>query len=221
MHSSNIKGWRIPRAWPGETAYVVGGGPSLRNVDLACLKGRRVIVVNSSYQLVPFADYLFFGDQRWWLEHDWRPEMQNFRGQIVTCSTSVSHLRVHKVNRRLPPEIGLAVENDAVVSQRTSTQGAMNLAFHLGVKRIVLVGIDMGRAPDGASHHHKPHPWPPRPGNVVWDEQLEQLQHIVGPLKRHGVEVINTSPVSRIEWWPKMSLQAALESDNVGRKHAS
>lgn len=205
--------YKIGREYPDETIFIIGGGPSLRGVSLDCLRGRRCIVINSSYTIVPWADWLFFGDQRWWLEHDERPAMKAFGGRILTCSSSVSHHRVYKVNRVIPPP-GLAFSNDSVASQRTSTQGAMNLAFHLGASRIVLVGIDMGRAPDGTTHHHIPHPWKPRPGNVVWDEQLEQMEKIVAPLKKRNVEVINTSPVSRIEWWPKATLIEAVAMES-------
>lgn len=214
--------WTVQEEWKGETVFMVGGGPSLRGVSLDCLRGRRVVAINSSYLKVPFADLLFFGDARWFLEHREGLDIAAFKGRIASCSSSVSHPRVLNLNRVVPPP-GYAEARDAVASQRTSLQGAMNLVGHLGARKIVLVGIDMGRAPDGVSHHHAPHPWPPRPGNVVWDEQMHMLESIVEPLKRHKIEVVNTSPVSRIPWWPKQSLQdvLAMESDDVGRQHAS
>ncbi len=206
--------WTVQEEWKGSTVYIVGGGPSLRGVDLGCLKGRRVIVINSSYLKCPFADLLFFGDARWYWEHHDTPEFRNFRGLKVSCSVSLSGPDLRHLQRVIPSATcGYAEPRDMVASQRTSLQGAMNIAGHLGVKRIVLVGIDMGRAPDGASHHHRTHPWPPRPGNVVWDEQLHSLEWIVEPLKKRGIDVVNTSAVSRIPWWPKMTLAGALDSE--------
>ena len=56
--------WSVPREWPGETAFIVGGGPSVLGQDLDALRGRRVIVINSSVYAVPGADFLFFDDHR-------------------------------------------------------------------------------------------------------------------------------------------------------------
>ena len=58
--------WSVPRAWPGETAYIVAGGPSVAWQDLGLLRGRRVIAVNSSWEAVPWAAILLFADLRWW-----------------------------------------------------------------------------------------------------------------------------------------------------------
>ncbi len=90
---------------------------------------------------------------------------------------------------------------------RTSLHAAMNFAVHLGASRLVLLGADM--QPDGErTHHHAPHPWPQKPG--CWDTQMTALRQTVEPLAQMGIEVINTSPVSRIDWWPKASLDECL-----------
>ena len=45
-----------------QTVFIVAGGASVLEHDLEALRGRRVIVINSSVHAVPFADYLYFGD---------------------------------------------------------------------------------------------------------------------------------------------------------------
>lgn len=197
--------WAAAAEWPGETVYIIGGGPSVKTQNLAMLRGRRVIVINSSYEAYPEADFLFFGDARWWLEHCGRPAMRAFEGRVVTCANKVSDPRLLKMRRVVPPP-GLAEARDSVASQRTSLQGAINLAVHLGAQRLVLLGADMCRSADGATHHHAPHKWPNPPGNASWDVQMSQLRLVVDPLRRRGVEVINTSPVSRLTWWPRRLL---------------
>lgn len=207
--------WSVPKRWVGETAFVIAGGPSVDFEDVTKLRGRRVIVVNSSYEIAPdFAAYCFFGDLRWWELHSERPAFKAFKGRFVSCSRSAHGEGLLKLNR-IAPNInekaggigpGLSLDPRSVVCQRTSLQGAMNLAFHLGAAKIVLVGADMGRAADGRSHHHTPHPWENKPGNRTWDIQMTQLRLIAEPLERFGVKVVNTSPVSRIDWWPKARL---------------
>lgn len=193
--------WTIPKEWPGETAFIIAGGPSVPADAATLLRGRRVIVINSSHQLVPEADFLFFGDSRWWNEN--RRKAAGFAGRIVSL-TGVTDPRVLIV-RRYDVKVGLSLKPDGLVMGRTSLQAAINLAFLLGSRRIVLLGADMGPAPDGRTHHHEPHPWPLRPG--CWDEQMQFLKYMVEPLKAAGVEVLNASPVSRIPWWPKVRLE--------------
>jgi hypothetical protein len=202
--------WNVEREWDGETAFVICGGTSVAGMDLSCLKGRKVVAVNSSYEVAPFADILFFGDQRWWSKH--RSKVISFKGRIATASARAEKKdpkRLLLLKRRTPPP-GLVVDSDCVVMERTSLQAAMNLLVHLGVKRIVLIGADMRRGADGKSHHHSPHPWKNKPGDKSWDLQMKQLQLIVDPLKKLQVEVINTSMISRLPWWPKMTLEEAI-----------
>ena len=201
--------WRMAPEWAGETAFIVAGGTSVLDQDLSLLRGRRIIVVNSSYEAVPFADILFFGDASWWETHCRRAALIAFAGRIVTVSARAIGQRLLRLRRQVPPP-GLSRDPSCVVSERTSLQGAINLAVHLGVKRIVLLGADMRRADDGRSHHHSPHPRPNKPGNLTWDIQMAQLRLSVDPLRELGVEVINTSPISRIDWWPRAELGACL-----------
>jgi hypothetical protein len=207
--------WNIQPEWQGETAYIVAGGPSVKSENLELLKGKRVIAINSSYEAVPFADLLFFADSRWWnnnVDH-----LANWAGRIATVSTRFTDSRFLRLRRRVPNTEprkgpigpGLAIEPNAVVACRTSLQGGMNIAFHLGANRIVLIGADMGRAPDGSTHHHTPHPWNNKPGNRTWDIQMSELALIAAPLRERGVIVVNSSPTSRIpdSWgWQRIPL---------------
>ena len=197
--------WSVPREWDGQTAFIIGGGPSVADEDVAALKGRHVIVVNSSYEVAPWADYLLFGDLPWWHHHS--KQLRNFAGKIVTVSASQAKdppwgklLRCRKIK----PPPGLSANPQELVMQKTTVQGAINLAVHFGCNRIVLLGVDMGRAADGRSHHHAPHARPSNPG--CWDEQMDQLRLAVEPLQRLNVSIINTSMRSRIGFWPKQPL---------------
>lgn len=202
--------WTIPEDWPGETVFIVAGGTSVSYQGAHRLQGKRVIAVNSSYETVPFADILFFGDNRWYLEHYGRPAFKEFKGRKVTVSQPASGgPELFKLNRVTPPP-GLCIDRRGLASQRTSLQGAMNLAVMLGAKRLILLGADAGRAKDNRSHHHKPHKWRNKPGDVTWDHQMQQLQLIVAPLAEMGIEVVNTSPVSRLPYWPIIPLERFL-----------
>ena len=201
--------WHVAPEWAGETAFIVAGGTSVLDQDLSLLRGRRVIVINSSYEAAPFADFLFFGDASWWETHCRRQALAAFAGRVVTVSVRAAGPRLLRLRRRVPPP-GLSLDRSCAVSERTSLQGAINFAVHLGVKRIVLLGADMRRADDDRSHHHSPHPRPNKPGNQTWDIQMAQLRLAVEPLRQLGIDVVNTSPITRIDWWPRAELAACL-----------
>jgi hypothetical protein len=79
-----------------------------------------VIVVNSSYEAVPFADFLFFGDASWWETHCRREA-------IVAFSVAVSVRAAGKrLLRRLVPPPGLRLDPTGLVSERTSLRTSVD-----------------------------------------------------------------------------------------------
>ena len=89
--------WRPTKEWAGETAFIVGGGPSALHADLSTLRGRKVIAINSSWRAMPWADFLVFSDNRWWAEHgpilldeSQRQRPAVFGGRIVAVTTTIT-----------------------------------------------------------------------------------------------------------------------------------
>src|SRR4051812_43958873 len=58
----------VPRSWEGQTCVILAGGPSLKNENLALLDAYhpRVIAINDSWKLRPYASVLYFCDLEWW-----------------------------------------------------------------------------------------------------------------------------------------------------------
>ena len=54
--------WNPPQIWKDQTAFILGGGPSLKDADLDLIHDRRVIGVNNAYQLGSWVDVCWFGD---------------------------------------------------------------------------------------------------------------------------------------------------------------
>jgi uncharacterized Rossmann fold enzyme len=209
-----VHNWKIPEEWPGETVFIVGGGPSVAHQRVHRLEGKKIIAVNSSYEAVPFASYVFFGDNRWHEEHRSRPNFVAMvkRARIVTVSAPAHGEYLKKLDRITPttPELGLTTTRRGLSCQKTSFQGAINLAAMKGAKRIVLLGLDGQRSANGLTHHHKPHKWVTKPGNITWEAQKTQLQFIVEPLKKLGIETFNTNPDSNFTYWPHEPLESFL-----------
>lgn len=188
--------------WQGETCFIVAGGPSLAGFDFSRLDGRKVIVINSSVFAYPAAPVLYFGDSRWWV-WNCKKVKETYSGHIFTAS-EISDGRVRNLVKRAPPP-HISTDRGQVTMQRTSLTAALNLAVHFGCPRVVLLGADQQPAPNGRTHHHEPHPIPQMRG--CWDVQMKELRLVAKSLAELGVEVINTSLGSRIDWWPKQPIE--------------
>jgi len=184
--------WSVPREWPGETAFIVAGGPSVLTQNLELLHRRNVIVINSSVHAVPWADFLYFGDWRWWNEDENRAAVAAFRGRVVTVSQLVRDEKVLHCRTAAPP--GLELQTDSLMQKATSLTAATNLAAHLigPGGTIVWLGADGRIATDGRTHHHKPHRFAHR--RDCYNKQRADLVTIVPSLQALNISLFNASP---------------------------
>jgi hypothetical protein len=189
----------------GQSVFIVGGGPSVADQDLSLLRGRKVIAINSSFMVVPFADVLFFGDARWWKENRSRV-IDGFKGDLVTTAEELKGNNEDQL-RLLKKTLEWSDDPEAAFVRRTSVTGAINWAFHhWGARKFVLLGVDGGPI-KGLTHHHKPHPWA-IPSTWVVD-QRKDFEALDEALRARGVEVINASPGSSVPFWSITSLADA------------
>jgi len=207
--------WTVPCEWPGECVFIIGGGPSVLSQDLNALRGRRVIVINSSVYAAPWADFLFFGDWRWWNEEENKAAVDSFDGRVVTTTRLVRGDPKVLVCRKTNPP-GLAKARDSLVQKWTSLTAATNLAAHLVGRggTIVWLGAD-GKVAADRTHHHKPHRWPHKPG--AYDKQHADLVTILPSLKALGIAAYNASPGTA---WTDLLPQVELEDVLEGRRAA-
>lgn len=203
--ASNPEYWTVPREWPGETCFILGGGPSLRGFGAAVLRGRRVIAINNSYLLAPWADVLYYCDRQWWVKH--REEaLATFTGQYrISLGTSEGGTRrLYQGGPR-----GLDTRPNALRHGSNSGYQAINLAYHFGVSRIVLLGYDL-HVDESQSHWHAGHGASLNSQAQALDLFLPRFPHLVEPLRAAGVEVINATPSSALRCWPYIPLENLL-----------
>ena len=180
--------------WTGQTAIIVASGPSAAGTDFDLLVGHRVIAINRSWELVPWADVLFGMDGQFWHHHQGVP---TFGGRKVTASNLAAQA------------FGL----DLLFSPSGNNSGvrALYLAEAYGVTRALLVGFDMH--PKAGVHWHEKHGGVTHnPGVPEMRQWRAEMDRIAPVLAKRGMTVINCTPGSALTCFPKMSLREALDA---------
>lgn len=134
----------IPRLWAESTVFIIGGGPSLLQQDLSLIHSHRVIGVNQAFRLGNWIDVCWYGDKQWYSQN--LKDIKNFGGLVLTCSAEARKekrwKRVKYVGRS--KRVGIEYKKRTHVAWNgNSGASAVNVAYWLGAKRVVLLGFDM------------------------------------------------------------------------------
>lgn len=203
--------WRAPAdRFAGRAAFILGGGPSLTAEDVNRIKGRGAVIAvnNAGLDLAPWADVLFFADgwPRWF---GWNKDrLHEFKGDLI-----VSRAAVPQTDPRL---VTITHDNRSPLSRHPSKvaghcggSSAINLAYLMGARVIVLMGFDMR-----GGNWHQDHKAPPLP-NAHRDRFIPALERMAPELEAEGVLVINTNPDSALRCFPFADLGDLLTVDNL------
>lgn len=196
----------VPRLFPGGTVAIFAGGPSLTRTDVDYCRDKvdGSIVINNSYKLAPWATALYAADRRWWM---WHKGVKDFTGLKYSLSPTAGKMYPDVQVLFNSGSKGLDTNPRALKHGYNGTHQAINLAVHFGAKRILLLGVDMQRGSDGKEHWHGEHPNRSRSPYRVF---IKHLATLCNPLEELGVEVVNCSPRSVLECFPKRSLYDVL-----------
>lgn len=128
-------------------------------------------------------------DRAWWVKY-FAGRRKRFAGEKITCNQNVQGVKSVRFSH-----------------PKNSGAGAVALAEYFGARRIIMLGYDCQYAEDGKRHWHGDHP--KGLGNAVsmphWYEQFRELS-----TQLTHCEIINASRATRLEFWPRQSLEAAL-----------
>lgn len=194
---------RIDPIFLGETVYIVGGGPSLEGFDFSSLNNKITIAVNKSFLHLKNPTVIYWSDYR---VYRW------YENEIL------AHKNAHKItNKPLPDNAGVinllstgkfGLEKDphGLRDGGNSGYAAMNLAYHFGAKKIILLGFDM-KLINGKSHYHEGYDVNKKPDTKMYERlMLPSFDSIAEYLKKAKVQVYNASPESSITCFQKIDL---------------
>jgi hypothetical protein len=194
----------VPQLWPGGTIVILASGPSLTQQDADYVRGKAdaVIAINTTYQLAPWADCLYGSDgsRRFWRWHNGVPTFTGLKYTVEANKYGVPALRN-------TGQDGLETHPTGLRTGKNSAYAAINLAFHFGAQKIVLLGVDMGRGPTNRAHWHGEHPDKSVP---PFDHCLRLFPTIVEPLQNRQIDVVNCSRQTAVTCFPRVPLEEAL-----------
>lgn len=195
--------WKPQQWWAGQDAFIIGGGPSLREFDWRRLIPFLTVGCNDAYQLGPsVCTICMFSDLNWYQQHLKRG-IKEFPNPVITNQSSLHESEIENV---------LTMERSSNGPSRTALgwggntgYSAINLALILGARRVFLLGFDMKRVkrktnwhdqnvgvPNDASYHRF----------IQGFEQSVELFAKVFPER----EIINITPDSELNVFPKADL---------------
>lgn len=168
------------------------------------------IAVNDAYRLFPNANALYAGDGDWWDVHRGVP---GFAGEKWTShdkrgNDNLARAERYGLNLILGrPGEGFSANPSVIHYGSNSGFQAINLAILFGATRIILVGFDM-TASNRKRHFFGDHPEPL--GNTAkYESFIPEFRRAAKRLPPH-IEIINATPDSRLDCFPRLSLSEAL-----------
>tara|TARA_R110000823_G_scaffold4223_9_gene15973 strand:- start:897 stop:1682 length:786 start_codon:yes stop_codon:yes gene_type:complete len=196
----------VKDSWVGETAYLIGGGPSLKNFNWSRLNNKKTIAINKAFMFYPQATALYWTDARFYTWYS--KDIDNFKGLKYTISARRNlPQNVHLLKRGV--KYGVETTKNSLAHGNNSGYAAINLALHLGVKRIVLLGYDMGNS-GTTSHFHDGYPVN-QTGDHVYDKHfLPGFGILQDQIKGKGIQIFNACPTSKLNTFKKISIEESL-----------
>lgn len=205
----------VPRAWPDSTIVLIAGGPSLTKPQVesarrAWIAGRaRVLGCNEAYLAAPWIDALYASQRTWWETHIDAVREVHLAMLFSQDEKACDMYGLWYVPSR--PEPGLSADAGYIHNGGPGGHSGfqlLNLAAHLGARRIVLLGYDCRTAPAPRLAAYG--------GQAVaqdsgyFGDWVDAYRAARDHLEELGIEVINCSPDSAIDAFPRSRIGAVL-----------
>lgn len=215
-------GFLKPIWTPATGVVVAASGPSLTAAQLELCReaGLEALVVNNAYQLAPWARALYAADSAWW--NHYQPV---FDGDKWICRADRA-VHANRLVDRTVERHGLKTaliktgaagwSHDWLCGGTAGHSGyqAVQLAWHLGARDIILLGYDCRNGDDGKRHFFGDHE-----GKLNKRSALRHWGPMYAGLKDLPETVIvNATPDSAIDAFPKMTVLEALR-EREARKY--
>jgi len=218
--------WEVTKIWAGNTAFIIGGGPSLaiqaglspnqkdpkilfpaiaEYLSKLGLNKHRVIGVNDAFRLGDdLIDVAWFTDCGWFDKNF--VEFARFAGlKAHICSRHGERPGTHRIIRK--ETSGISTDPKVIHWNGCSGSSAINLAYLLGARRVILIAFDMQFGQGKVNNWHAEHKKKRAKGWNPYPRFLKPFITIAQDAKELGLEIINANPDSALDIFPKMKLE--------------
>jgi hypothetical protein len=201
---SKVTYTKVEPLYKGQTVYIIGGGPSLKGFNWDLLKGKKVIAINRAYEFCK-AEVVYWTDGRF---YQWnKDELDALTATKYTIQPSANQINVNVIRRGM--RHGLETNPSMLAHGDNSGYAAINLAYHLGAKQIVLLGYDMGNV-NGESHFHDGYQVSATTDDTYETRFMKGFPYLADMLKEKGINVWNVSPISKLTCFQRLTIEQAL-----------
>lgn len=200
-----------PPYWDDKPVVLVGGGPSLIGFNFSQLKSKQVYVVGINQAIFDApccagvsADVMFM--------HQRRAPLEEYATKfpVYACvPESIHPTKMVHLDKRWKNAFS---EHPSVINTVGSSGfAALNVAYLMKARRIILLGFDYCVLNRGRSHHyHNKYPWHRRTTGE-WPRWAAGYETALPQLRAANIEVINASPQSAIKAFRKISIIDAMK----------
>lgn len=204
-----------------KTIIIIASGPSLTRADVALVEesGLDMMGINNTYQLTDKLRYHYACDTKWWR---W--------AYTEAPKPPQQHTEKYSLNNKDRPEnrgedegwpgvYQMGMGNRQGLSHKwpilswggNSGYQAINLAYLLGYKRIVLLGYDLSEQ-KGRSHWHPDHSFrgSTNPDNGTFAMWMRDFQTLANAIEKTDATVINATRRTALRFFPQQELESVL-----------
>lgn len=219
--------WKIPNIWQDGECIILGGGSSvpqqlgvpdelIHSVSTGVkkaekfspyfqpIKSKHIIGINMAFRLGTWVDMMFFGDASFFKKN--KQEILAWQNLRITCATFDKVVGIKRV-KRSKQKYGITGIRDEVCWNANSGAAAINVAVHLGVKRIILLGFDMQSVENQTHWHQYYAPKDLKKMKDTYKKHLAGFPEIARYCKSKNIEVLNASPNSALQVFTKVQLK--------------
>lgn len=146
-----------------KTIFIIGGGPSIQDVDFDLLQDEITISINDAFKWFPQTTLIYWVDDSWASENYDKLKVHDCK--LLFTSKQAQHIS-YTVNKdprtilgatilRRTGDFGFDKQSDCVMGNNSGTQ-VLNLCMNMKPKVIVLLGFDMKHKGNKSHWHNMP-----------------------------------------------------------------
>ena len=206
--------------YKGKRCFILGGGPSMKNLDFTLLQTEITIGINKALFKYPVMINYSMDEKFYrWIHNDTTmlKAFKNFTGiRVWVSKKGIVYKKDVYVIRRLREKNTISLDlSSGIWPGNNSGWGALNLAMALGCNPIYLLGYDL-KVTNDETHWHNGY----EKTNV--DDLSRRLRKykklfcsVSGAIAELGFTVINLNTESALECFSKQTLQEVLKNSTL------